>query len=139
MPLIIVLSVAACKKAAPDPATTISVIVNSDSSWMVNKVSAREMDNNVTELSAYMSGSSNSISLQIRDYQEGNHTYEIQNTGNGGNFNKSTAYCRTAYAYVKAYTGYIRVSGYNGNTITGSFDFTDQYNHVKGTFTAPRP
>jgi hypothetical protein len=127
----------ACKKKAAPPFTTMTVKMG-DSTWTENNVQTTISSDRV-DIACSRSGKSDYVTLKIKGYQEGNHTYGNNNRGTSLNVLYSYGYALYDHVRIVGQMGEIVVTGHNGNTITGTFKMADDNANISGSFIVPRP
>jgi len=110
-----------------------------DSTWTITGITTSNQ-NGTIQIMGNRTATRESIVLLINNYEPGNLTFPIRNTGIGINPNYSTAYYSTSSLTELSISGAISMTGMTATTISGNFDFTDNvHGHITGTFTAPQP
>ena len=127
-----------CKKSSPSIPVSMTVNFNGNSTWTTTGVTTQS-EAGIVYITGTSANQSNSVTLDIVNFEPGAGSYIIQNTGTGTNPNNSSANYQYNIYGGTAVSGQITITKYGSNTIEGSFDFSDTKNHLSGTFTAVRP
>ena len=126
----------ACKKK-PAVYTSMTVTVNGDSTWTTNNVTMENL-NNAVYINGTNAAMNKEVTLVLKQYEPGSHTYLMGNIGSLPGINQSQAVYQYGSNAAPSQGGQIVVTNSTTTTIHGSFDF-EASGHITGTFIAPIP
>ena len=136
--LVLLFTLAACKKHSDRPAVWMTMLLNSDTAWTTTNVSTDNQNSGNVYITGTNSATNEQISLAISGFVEGKKAYYIDYRGVGGNITGNTGTYSKGSGLLYASTGNIFVTSVTGNTINGSFDLYLPNQHINGFFTAAK-